>query len=85
MTKKDENRFEQLISTVRPASSPSDTPPSQPLQSKSADPNYIRTTVYLPKFLHKLLKIAAIEEEREMSAIVEELVGNWLNARETRQ
>lgn len=36
-----------------------------------------RTTFYLPKSLHRRLKIADLEEDREISAIVEELVEGW--------
>jgi hypothetical protein len=39
-------------------------------------------TVYLPKRLHQQLKAAAIQEDREMSAIVEELIDTWLKSRE---
>ena len=46
--------------------------------AKSANPDYMRTTVYLPKKMHKKLKAIAIEEEKEMSSIVEELISAWL-------
>jgi hypothetical protein len=42
----------------------------------------VRTTVYLPKRLHQQLKAAAVEEDREMSGIVEELIDTWLKSRE---
>jgi hypothetical protein len=41
----------------------------------------VRTTVYLPKRLHKQLKVAAADEEREMSEILEGLVEQWLKKR----
>ena len=46
--------------------------------AKSANPDYTRTTIYLPKKMHKKLKAIAIEEEKEMSSIVEELISAWL-------
>ncbi|MDJ0570225.1 MAG: ribbon-helix-helix domain-containing protein [Pleurocapsa sp. MO_192.B19] len=49
--------------------------------AKSANPDYTRTTVYLPKKMHKKLKAIAIDEEKEMSSIVEELIETWLNSR----
>ena len=49
--------------------------------AKSANPDYTRTTVYLPKKMHKLLKAIALDEEREMSSIVEELIETWLSKR----
>ena len=50
-------------------------------KAKSANPDYTRTTVYLPKKMHKLLKAIALDEEREMSSIVEELIETWLSKR----
>jgi hypothetical protein len=47
--------------------------------SKSSDTNYIRTTFYLPKNLHKRLKIKAAQDDRDMSGIVEELLAHWLD------
>lgn len=46
--------------------------------SKSKDPDYQRTTVYLPKALHRKLRAAAIADDREMSDVIEELVQQWL-------
>ena len=50
-------------------------------KAKSANPDYTRTTVYLPRKMHKLLKAIALDEEREMSSIVEELIETWLSKR----
>ena len=50
--------------------------------SKTKDPNYTRTTIYLPKILHRKLKAKAAEEGREMSEIVEKLIGDWLKAQD---
>lgn len=55
-----------------------DVQPSK--QAKSVNPDYTRTTVYLPKKMHKKLKAIALEEEKEMSSIVEELIEGWLNS-----
>ena len=46
--------------------------------SKSKDPDYQRTTVYLPKALHRKLRATAIADDREMSDVIEELVQQWL-------
>ena len=53
----------------------------QTSKAKSSNPDYTRTTIYLPKKMHKKLKAIAVEEEREMSEIVEELLGEWLESR----
>jgi hypothetical protein len=47
-------------------------------QSKSSNQSYIRTTFYLPKHLHKQLKIVAAHKDRDMSGIIEELLESWL-------
>jgi hypothetical protein len=49
--------------------------------SKSKNPSFQRTTVYLPKDLHKRFKVTAMNEEKEMSDIMIELIEQWLNAR----
>lgn len=51
-------------------------------KAKSANPDYTRTTMYLPKKMHKQLKAIALNEEKEMSSIVEELIDTWLNSRQ---
>ena len=50
-------------------------------KAKSANPDYTRTTIYLPKKMHKKLKAIALDEEREMSSIVEELIETWMSKR----
>ena len=50
---------------------------AEPL-AKSKDPNFVRTTVYLPKPLHKRLKGAAVEAEIEMSDIAEQAINDWM-------
>lgn len=53
---------------------------AQTSKAKSANPDYTRTTIYLPKKMHKKLKAIAVEEEREMSEIVEELLQTWIDS-----
>jgi Ribbon-helix-helix protein, copG family len=82
--KKDTSRFDNLIGAARGRESTETPklPESQPVRkSKSTDPDYSRTTVYLPKRLHKQLKAAAADEEREMSDILEQLLEQWLKSR----
>lgn len=47
--------------------------------AKSKDPNYVRTTIYISKDIHKQLKIATMDGEDDMSDIIESLVKSWLN------
>ena len=60
---------------------PSPNSDVQTSKAKSANPDYTRTTIYLPKKMHKKLKAIAVEEEREMSAIVEDLLQSWMESR----
>lgn len=52
--------------------------PSESL-AKSKDPDYARATIYLPKTLHKRLKLAATVSEIEMSDIAEQAITKWLD------
>lgn len=47
--------------------------------SKNADPNYLRTTLYLHKDTHSRLKLTCIKRQLEMSEVVDTLVKQWLD------
>lgn len=82
--KKDGSRFDDFFGAARgrePTETPKLTDSKPARKSKSTDPDYLRTTVYLPKRLHKQLKAAAADEEREMSDILEQLVEQWLKSK----
>ena len=75
----------QTSKTVNESSQNDDTskyPNVQTPLAKSTNPDYTRTTIYLPKKMHKKLKAIALEEEKEMSSIVEELIGAWLTSKD---
>ncbi|WP_017658450.1 hypothetical protein [Baaleninema simplex] len=78
------NLFKSVRSSERPTGSQSDdeTPKQteEPL-AKSKDAEYQRTTLYLPKTLHRKLKTASIEDGRDMSDIVAKLIEDWLDRR----
>lgn len=91
-TKKEGSRFDNLFGAARSgkaadATESSDTQTSNTTEhldiqtSKSKDPAYQRTTIYLPKVMHRRLKAAAANEDKEMSAIVEELLEQWLDSK----
>lgn len=83
MTKQDKSRFEDLFAAARsPKEEPAPKEAQPQRRSKSTDPNYIRTTIYLPKTIHRQLKVAAASEEREMSEVVAQLIEEWLGSRE---
>jgi len=80
------SRFDDLFGAARTSSiepesklQPIEKPPVR--KTKSTDPGYIRTTVYLPKQLHKQLKSAAADEEIEMSDIMTLAISQYLEER----
>ncbi|MBI4739865.1 CopG family transcriptional regulator [Candidatus Woesearchaeota archaeon] len=82
------SRFDGLLKAAKAhqeeASDPDLKP--QPAEADSSiakhkNPDYQRTTLYLPKRLHRKLKAAAAESDREMSDIMQELVEQWLESR----
>lgn len=79
--KKDSTRFDALFGAARQKEplDPTDSKPTK--KSKSTDPDYVRTTVYLPKVLHRSLKAAAAASGKEMSEVFEQLVEQWLKKR----
>ena len=42
---------------------------------------YVSTTVYLDRDVHRLVKLAMIEDDRELSELAEELLRAWLESR----
>jgi hypothetical protein len=79
------SRFDALMKNVAKADQHivSDEPEQEPADrqlAKNKDPNYQRTTLYLPKSLHRKLKAAAANSDREMSDIMQELIEQWLGS-----
>ncbi len=69
-------------SSKQPMAKPVEIPEeeTEPL-AKHKNPDYIRTTVYLPKHLHRKLRAAALADNLEMSTVVEQLIQKWLQSR----
>ncbi|BDA74257.1 Helix-turn-helix protein, CopG [Rivularia sp. IAM M-261] len=81
--KKKGSRFDDLIDAARSRKQRDELPSiveedKLGIKSKSTDPNYIRTTIYLPKQLHRRMKAAALSQDRQMSDVIAELVEQWL-------
>jgi hypothetical protein len=82
MNKKKSGRFDDLIDAARIRQQRDILPNIEDTltsKSKSTNPEYVRTTLYLPKKLHKQLKAKALFQDRQMSDIVTELIEGWLN------
>lgn len=52
--------------------------PGRP-QARRSDPDYTQVTAYIPKTLHKQAKIRLLQEDKQFSELVEELLAEWLN------
>ena len=65
-----------------PAAKP-EPPAAKPAarQGKSSDPEYQKTTVYLPKQLHRDVKIACLQADPplDMSDVIEQKLTDWLS------
>jgi hypothetical protein len=75
------SRFDDLIDAARSRQQRDKLQPVEEkstFSSKSTSPDYTRTTIYLPKQLHRQLKAAAASQDRQMSDIVTELIEQWL-------
>ncbi len=85
MSKKETSRFDELIDAARSRQNRDKSieldEEKVTFKSKSTDPNYVRTTVYLPKKLHRSLKLAAAADDRQMSDIMTELLEKWISQR----
>lgn len=82
---KQTSRFDTLFETVKQSDRPDLTKAEvigrKGRPSKSADPEYKRTTIYIRKSLHRQLKAAAANQGKEMSEIVEQMIENYIKFR----
>lgn len=65
------NRFDDLFST-----NPDDPLPSKTV-AKRNNPDYVCSTFYLPKDLHRKLKFESVAQELQMSEIVQRALRQW--------
>jgi hypothetical protein len=85
---KDGSRFDQLARLRKNRADAGErgaeaSPEPKPAREtgRRSDQSYLQTTVYLPRDLHKAVKVALIQDEREFSALVESLLSEWLKTR----
>ena len=86
MSKKPSSRFDDLFSAARSKNqetSPESAKIEETKKSKSSNPDYVRTTIYLPKRLHQQLKVAAVQGDKDMSEIIEGLIDAWIQSEDT--
>jgi hypothetical protein len=46
--------------------------------AKSVDPDFLKFTTYIRKRTHRAVKVRLVEQGRELSDLVEELLSDWL-------
>lgn len=88
--KKKTSRFAVVAENVtklraEPELSPALPPPAPKMgrpPGKSSDPDYIQVTVYLRKSVHQTARKMLIDERRQFSDLVDELVSRWIQQNE---
>jgi hypothetical protein len=78
-------RHQQKPSAPSPTAEEPPSPAPAPKRSsrklaKRNDPNYRQVGLYLPRDIHQAARIKAMEEGREISQVVEDLLSEWLNS-----
>lgn len=46
--------------------------------AKSQDPKFVKLTAYVPRELHRAAKGRLVQQDKEISELVEELLSGWL-------
>lgn len=80
-----ESSFKDVINSHREArSSATQLPENLVTQSpknrvgRSSDENYVKLTAYVPRHMHLAAKMELLQQGREMSDLITELVTDWL-------
>ena len=47
-------------------------------RAKHSDPEYVQTSIYLPRSVKNKVRARLIEQGRELSALVEQMLKEWL-------
>lgn len=55
--------------------------PAKKLAKSKDKENYVQTTAYIAKPVHKDLQVALAEENKEYSQLVEDLLSQWMKGR----
>jgi hypothetical protein len=73
-------REEKHSVTQAPESRSSQTPKHS---AKSQNPDFVKLTAYVPRELHRAAKVRLVQQGREISELVEELLTRWLQSGES--
>jgi hypothetical protein len=52
--------------------------------AKSQNPNFVKLTAYVPRELHHATKVRLVQNGKELSQLVEELLSTWLEKETSR-
>jgi hypothetical protein len=85
---KGKSRFDNLMKAKRsgedegaPESPGRGRPPRSQVAGKRGDPDYRQVSAYVRKDTHRKVKMGLLEEDREFSELVEDLLRDWLAKR----
>jgi hypothetical protein len=53
-------------------------------RAKSQNPDFVKLTAYVPRELHRATKARLVQQGREISDLIEELVSRWLRTESLR-
>ena len=77
-------KFDELVRARNKAQQPLQPDPAQPaapIAGKRSDSAYKQVSAYIRKDTHFKVKLALLQEGREFSDLVEELLGEWVASR----
>jgi len=79
-----QGKFDELVRARNKDQAPSQADPapgSAPVAGKRRDADYKQVSAYIRKDTHFKVKLALLQEGREFSELVEELLGEWVASR----
>jgi hypothetical protein len=77
-TAKRPNTADALITAPAKSVGPENLPSLQ-IKGKSVDPNFMKLTSYIRRETHRAVKRRLLDEDKEISELVEELLTGWLS------
>lgn len=92
------SRFKDALNVMQQArestgkATPDKAGPSAPAEAptragggKKRDPHYTQCNGYISRELYKRVRLALVEDERELGELLEQLLTNWLASRERKK
>lgn len=80
-----QSKFSGILNEARnrPPVSPEESPAPKSVKKtgRRSDPDYLQANSYIPRSLHRKVKIQLLQDDREFSELIEELLTTWINER----